>query len=77
MSGRLLICLISSSVRSPIAIGTRRTWKALVPMTAPVMFSLTYAFIPWITATTVTRNPTDTMIPSSVKNDRSRACQMD
>src|SRR2546422_8601510 len=27
--------------------------------------------MPWITATTATRNPTDTMIPSSVKNDRS------
>src|SRR2546426_2603040 len=27
--------------------------------------------MPWITATTTTRNPTDTMIPSSVKNERS------
>src|SRR5256885_10750633 len=27
--------------------------------------------MPWITATTATRNPTDTMIPSSVKNERS------
>src|SRR2546423_13193853 len=35
------------------------------------MRSRTYAFMPWITATTATRNPTDTMIPSSVKNDRS------
>src|SRR5437879_2452613 len=35
------------------------------------MRSRTYAFIPWITATTATRNPTDTMMPSSVKNDRS------
>src|SRR5258708_7920734 len=35
------------------------------------MRSRTYAFIPWITATTATRNPTDTMIPSRVKNDRS------
>src|SRR5205823_5716867 len=35
------------------------------------MRSRTYAFIPWMTATTATRKPTDTMIPSSVKNDRS------
>src|SRR6266849_4889961 len=35
------------------------------------MRSRTYAFMPWITATTATRNPTDTMIPSSVKNERS------
>src|SRR6266516_4386961 len=27
--------------------------------------------MPWITATTATRNPTDTIIPSSVKNERS------
>src|SRR3989442_4887185 len=27
--------------------------------------------MPWITATTATRNPTDTMIPSSVKKERS------
>src|SRR6266566_5023690 len=27
--------------------------------------------MPWITATTATRNATDTMIPSSVKNERS------
>src|SRR5438132_2938356 len=35
------------------------------------MRSRTYAFMPWITATTAMRNPTDTMIPSSVKNERS------
>src|SRR6266702_8212663 len=35
------------------------------------MRSRTYAFMPWITATTATRNPTDTMMPSSVKNERS------
>src|SRR5438034_4913207 len=35
------------------------------------MRSRTYAFIPWMTATTATRKPTDTMIPSSVKNERS------
>src|SRR5205823_13961316 len=35
------------------------------------MRSRTYAFMPWITATTATRNPTDTMIPSSVKKERS------
>src|SRR2546425_8848618 len=35
------------------------------------MRSRTYAFMPWITARTATRNPTDTMIPSSVKNERS------
>ena len=37
-------------------MGERRTWKALVPIIAPARFSLTYAFIPWITATTTTRN---------------------
>src|SRR5262245_39557304 len=35
------------------------------------MLSFTYAFIPWITATTATRNATLTMTPSSVKNERS------
>ena len=35
------------------------------------MFSFTYAFIPWMIATTATRNATLTMMPSSVKNDRS------
>src|SRR5256886_14975427 len=35
------------------------------------MRSRTYAFMPWITATTATRNPTDTMMPSSVKKERS------
>jgi len=47
-----------------------------VPIIAPVRFSLTYAFIPWMTATTTTRNPTDTMMPSSVKKERSLAPQM-
>ena len=41
------------------------------PISASAMFSLTYAFIPWITATTATRNATLTMMPSSVKNERS------
>src|SRR6266516_6225756 len=47
------------------------------------MRSRTYAFMPWITATTAIRNATDTMMPSSVKNERSlwlhtvcRACKM-
>src|SRR5262245_52861650 len=35
------------------------------------MFSFTYAFIPWMMAMTATRNATLTMMPSSVKNDRS------
>ncbi len=46
-------------------------------MTAPVMFSFTYAFMPWMIATTVMRNPTETMIPRSVKNERSFALRMD
>ena len=52
-------------------MGERRTWKALVPIIAPVRFSLTYAFIPWMTATTATRKPTETMMPRRVKNERS------
>ena len=58
-------------------IGVRRTWNALVPIIAPVRFSFTYAFMPWMTATTTTRNATDTMIPSSVKKERSFADQME
>jgi hypothetical protein len=46
MSGRLLIARTSSSSMSPTLIGVRRTWNALVPINAPVMFSRTYAFIP-------------------------------
>ena len=42
-----------------------------MPISASAMFSFTYAFIPWITATTATRNATLTMMPSSVKNERS------
>ena len=49
----------------------RRTWNAFAPTMAPAMFSRTYAFIPWMIATTATRNATDTMMPSSVKNERS------
>ena len=40
-------------------------------MIAPATFSCTYAFIPWMIATTATRNVTETMMPSSVKNERS------
>ncbi len=57
-------------------MGVRRTWNAFVPITAPAMFSLTYAFMPWMMATTATRNPTDTMIPSRVKNERSLLLRM-
>src|SRR6266571_7862381 len=52
-------------------MGSRRIWNAFTPTIAPAMRSRTYAFIPWMTATTATRKPTDTMIPSSVKNERS------
>jgi hypothetical protein len=48
----------------------------LVPIIAPVRFSFTYAFIPWMTATTTTRKPTETMMPRRVKNERSLAPQM-
>src|SRR5437764_14435826 len=56
---------------NPTWIGSRRIWNAFTPTIAPAMRSRTYAFMPWITATTATRNPTDTMIPSSVKKERS------
>src|SRR6266705_1443442 len=71
MIGRRWIFFHSSSSMKPTWIGSRRIWNALTPTIAPAMRSRTYAFIPWITATTATRNPTDTMIPSSVKNERS------
>src|SRR6266568_4880666 len=71
MIGRRLIFFHSSSSMNPIWIGSRRIWNAFRPTIAPARRSRTYAFIPWITATTATRNPTDTMIPSSVKNERS------
>ena len=71
MIGRFWSWRISSSDSRPAAIGVRRTWKALVPITAPVMFSLTYEFIPWMIATTTTRKPTETMMPRSVKKERS------
>src|SRR6185503_4784056 len=61
----------SSSSNRPMRIGVLRTWKVLAPMRALARFSFTYAFIPEMIATTATRNATDTMIPSSVKNDRS------
>ena len=76
ISGRLAITRTCSSARSPTEIGERRTWNALVPIIAPVRFSLTYAFIPWMTATTTTRKPTETMMPRRVKKDRSLAPQM-
>jgi len=41
MRGRLASSRISLSSSSPTAIGVRRTWNALLPMMAPVMFSLT------------------------------------
>jgi len=56
---------------NPTWIGSRRIWNAFTPTMAPASRSRTYAFIPWITATTAIRNATDTMMPSSVKNDRS------
>jgi hypothetical protein len=71
MRGRRSTRFIASSSKNPIWMGARRTWKAFVPTTAPAMFSFTYAFMPWITATTATRNATDTMMPRSVKNERS------
>src|SRR5438034_303828 len=55
----------------PTWIGSRRIWNAFTPTIAPARRSRTYAFMPWITATTAIRNATDTMMPSSVKNDRS------
>ena len=57
-------------------MGARRTWKALVPIMAPVRFSFTYAFIPWMMATTTTRNATETMMPRRVKKERSLLCQI-
>src|SRR5882672_1043066 len=71
MIGRRWIFFHSSSSMNPIWIGSRRIWNAFRPTIAPARRSRTYAFMPWITATTATRNPTDTMIPSSVKNERS------
>src|SRR6266581_8344742 len=52
-------------------MGSRRIWNALTPTIAPASRSRTYAFMPWMTATTATRNATETMMPSSVKNERS------
>ncbi len=52
-------------------MGVRRTWKVLVPIIAPAILSFTYAFMPWMIATTATRNATETMIPRSVKKVRS------
>src|ERR1035437_1326724 len=71
MRGRRRMRFISSSSNSPIWMGERRTWNAFVPITAPAMFSFTYAFMPWMTATTATRNATETMMPTRVKNERS------
>src|SRR5690348_18456202 len=42
----------SSSVKRPILIGMRRTWNVFTPTMASATFSFTYAFIPWIIATT-------------------------
>src|SRR2546425_9715442 len=41
------------------------------PAMAPAGRSRRDAFVPGIAAATATRKPTDTMIPSSVKNERS------
>src|SRR2546428_561 len=71
MIGRRWIRLHASSSMNPTWIGSRRIWNAFTPTMAPASRSRTYAFIPWITATTAIRNATDTMMPSSVKNDRS------
>ncbi len=61
----------SSSENRAKLIGVLRTWNELAPMIAPATFSRTYAFIPWMIATTATRNVTETMTPSRVKNERS------
>src|SRR2546421_76697 len=83
MIGRRWILLHAKSSMKPTWIGSRRIWNAFTPTIAPARRSRTYAFMPWITATTAIRNATDTMMPSSVKNDRSlwlhtvcRACRM-
>ncbi len=69
--GRRWMAFHSSSSISPTAMGVRRTWKAFAPTIAPPIRSRTYAFIPWMMATTATRNATETMMPSKVKNERS------
>ena len=61
----------SSSSNRPMRIGVRLTWNVFAPISALAKFSLTYAFMPEMIATTATRNATETMIPSRVKNDRS------
>src|ERR1041385_7012016 len=71
MMGRLAIARTVESSRKPNAIGERRTWNELVPIIAPRRLSRTYEFIPWMMATTATRNPTETMMPRRVKNERS------
>src|SRR6516162_2120813 len=71
MRGRFATARIASSSKRPTRIGVRRTWKVLLPIIASAMLSFTYAFIPWITATTAMRNATDTMMPRSVKKLRS------
>src|SRR6476659_3104359 len=71
ITGRRETRFHASSSKKPIWIGTRRTWNALLPMSEFATFSFTYAFIPWITATTAPRKATDTMIPRSVKKLRS------
>ena len=71
MRGRRCSLRHSSSSNNPMRIGVRLTWNVFAPMRALARFSLTYAFIPEMMATTATRNATETMIPSSVKNDRS------
>ena len=43
----------------------------LLPIIASAMDSLTYAFMPWITASTATRNATLMMMPMSVNALRS------
>jgi hypothetical protein len=69
--GRRCNLFHSSSSNSPMRIGVRLTWNVFAPISALARFSFTYAFMPDMIATTATRNATDTMIPSSVKNDRS------
>jgi hypothetical protein len=52
-------------------MGPRLTWNVFLPIMDEVSVSLTYEFMPWMIATTTTRNPTETTIPRVVKKDRS------
>ncbi len=71
MRGRFWSLRHSSSSKRPMRIGVLLTWKVFAPMSALARFSFTYAFMPEMIATTATRNATDTMMPSSVKKERS------